>query len=262
MKNKSIIILFILAISTIFFACKPNYPVPTFENNKIKYVIKIDSINDNIVTHDTTEFIYDNKNRLIITNINFEFNNSNLTNTYKYKQDKIISEQLINYNSKSETDYFIDQDGNIFNSKAENKNIDLTYENSKLTSIKDDNDIVNFNYKNSNIDNEIIFNNNNSTTYNFTYYNQNNNLNIYVLNLNYFNLDYLIFINQINKNALKEITPTKKSTISKIIFNYKFNNDSLISFVHKRTILDTSINTKDTSHIITHYDEYYNIIYY
>jgi len=280
MKNKYIILLFI-SVLLLAISCKPDYIAPTFPENRVKYVIAIDTVFDNGVIIDTTEFIYDDLYRIdkIIKKSSQNQRAYKLLD-FEYKKDYIIQKEYSYYIEENkfylyqEIKYYLDNYGNIiryivFDDKNKIKYyIDLEYNN--------ENNILSF-YKNDTLIEEYEYNNHNKLTsiYNFEknsekniIYNLNkNNLTFYfydyVLSSRlYFVDNYILFANKSLKNTIKEI-PINTYTKS-INFNYEYNSDSLINFIQIKLLFDTSYysNSKDTTYKITEMNFYKSIKYY
>jgi len=265
----SLIIIIFSAIS-----CKPEYPVPVFDNNKqIKYFIHEKEFinndsNDFRYHNDTTGFEYDDKNRLIsiFRRTAFIFPYEELY-SIKYKKDHILLTEYTHnrvknsMNKKSKIKYYLDENGNIIEYilfDADNKFIrKYSFEYNKsnqLTAYYVTGELMT-EYKYFGNYFQIISSETNSTS-NFIYGDTKSNLSLFFYGNHKWNqARFLIF----NKTIFNKIISNVEYSANTLTTNihYKYNSDSLIT-----EIINESINnSKDTIIQINKTTTYYKIIY-
>jgi hypothetical protein len=218
---KNLILNLFLFIFLFLISCKPEYIAPTFTENRIKYIISIDTLSENNVRLDTTEFIYDDLNRIAKIIIHIKDDVYNFI-TYKYKSNFVLQTKYTYYDIdkkqylKEEIKYFFDENNNIIKCSYYNEILkktnyyDFKYNsnNNIIAFYRNDTLIEEYKYTNSilisindfeaNIEKKIIYNQNK------------NNLSFYFYNLSYskylsFFNTYIFFSNQLLPITIKEI---------------------------------------------------------
>ena len=267
-KNATYLIFFLTLV--LIFSCKPEYPIPTFDNGtKIKYYIyekKIINDETPIPINDTTKFEYDKQNRLKKITLSINGSSYNSIFVLKYKE-KYISQKRYWYDKTKNSqilietlEYYLDNNGNIVkclrfdesNRLFRNNTLEYNASNMLVAIHKDDEKIREFEYF------DDYFQIKNDTMLMKYYYDKTkNNLNMYFYDKESFPSisGYCLLKNTMFKNTIKNI---EDSSGTKIYVHYKYNNDSLINQISFEYIYPLS---NDSLTHINKEELFYKIVY-